>query len=255
MWYAAIDGQMGQVLMKFRIIVYVLALLIVHSYSGAFDKSRKGFCLGAGIGVAPLANYSTDYYCYYNDRRGTLSVNQPSFASNFFIGYGWDQRNILVLEFQMTTTEEKEPPCPRPPWSWSIYIGPEPTIYQIYIGPLWYHYFSDAENAYFSMVGLGLAYHDEFGNTDPGLGIMLGGGYGIGRRLLISSRFFHGTSHPEYIGQQHNLNSWSILLTKFWYWIIVEEFPATATISAVWSAKIREKGRFLLDRKPIFQYY
>lgn len=204
--------------MSFRTYFLVLLiLLLLHSLANPFDKLRKGFCLGFGLGIAPYAGYSVDYHCWYDNSEGTLSASDVSAAVNFLIGYGWNDKNILVVEFQFTSIPEEDPPCPEPSWSFHLYIGPEPTVEQVYYGPVWYHFFSSSRKGPFSLFGLGLAFHDQPDETEPGLGIIFGGGHEIGRGWNISARYFRGNSYNDYGGPQYRLKSLSFLLTKVWY--------------------------------------
>jgi len=198
----------------------ILLLSLAHQASaGIFDHSRRGFCLGAGVGLAPLAGYTTDYYCFYTEEQGTFTVTKPAFSVDFFFGYGLNRRDILTVRFQISDPAEDDPPCTRPADAWYIvdYKEPLPRIYQIYSGPVWYHFFRDDDNAVFSEIGLGAASHDEPGKADPGWGFLFGGGFETGPGWLISLEFSRGISHGKDTGQKFTLNSLNLMFTRYWY--------------------------------------
>ena len=204
--------------MKRCLLTVVFFGSLICTSTHACGESRKGPHIGLGLGLAPIAGYSVDYYCWYDESEGTLTVTKPALAFNMLLGYAWNERNFIALEFQMSYVDKEDPPCPEPDWDWSFswHIGPEPAIYQIYMGPVWYHYFGPGEKEFFSLVGIGFAYHDRIDETDPGLGAVVGGGYEVSRNFTISLRYFQGTSQYKY-GGEYRIRSLSLLFSLIPY--------------------------------------
>jgi hypothetical protein len=204
--------------MKYGLLFIILAVIILNSDSGAFDKSRRGFTLGLGLGVAPMARYSLDINCGGSIR--SFSLTKPSIAFHLLAGYGWNERNVFTFELNINSVREDEEPCGPPPpgsWHWHFRIGPPPEILLVYLGPIWYHYLKPVGKSFLTIAGLGLAYHDSIDDTNPGLGILLGGGYDFGGGFIANVRYFHGTSKSKWGGTEYRLDSLSLLLSKMWY--------------------------------------
>ncbi len=154
-----------------RILRYALCVVIVLAVatpSYAFNGMRKGFVLGGGLGVAPVARIEV----------GSYDESRVGGAANFLIGYGWDEQNLLVFEGNGT--------------SYKPDIGPDAMFSQGFGGPAWYHYFKPVARTFFTVVGVGFysfSYDIEDGeedSNDSGLGLMGGVGYEFARHWQVS---------------------------------------------------------------------
>jgi len=154
-----------------RLLRYTLCAVIVlavASPSMAFNGKRKGFVLGGGLGVAPVARIESE----------GIDESRVGFASNFLIGYGWDEQNLLVFEGNGTTF--------KPDTDLDV------TFSQGFAGPTWYHYFKPVAPTFFTVAGVGFYsfwYDIEDGeedSNDSGLGLMGGVGYEFARHWQVS---------------------------------------------------------------------
>lgn len=151
-----------------RYTICAVIVLAVATPSHAFNGKRKGFVLGGGLGVAPLARIEV----------GSYDESRVGVASNFLIGYGWDEQNLLVFEGNGT--------------SYKPDAGPDAMFSQGFGGPAFYHYFKPAAPTFFTVAGVGFYsfwYDIEDGeedSNDSGLGLMGGVGYEFSRHWQVS---------------------------------------------------------------------
>ena len=108
-------------------------------------------------------------------------------APNFFLGYGWDEMNMVVVEANGT--------------SFTSDYG-DASILQTFAGVSWYHYFAPPGKGFWTTVGLGTMNFDFelsgiSGSNDPGIGILAGGGYEFARHFQAGVYLGWGkTSEP-----------------------------------------------------------
>jgi hypothetical protein len=108
--------------------------------SRAFDGNRKGFVVGGGVGFAPTA-INKSYPNYYN-----IDESSSGLASNFIIGYAWNELNMIVYEGNAVgySTESG-----RGASSSTV------DVYQGFSGFSWYHYFGPVGKSAFITGGYG----------------------------------------------------------------------------------------------------
>lgn len=152
--------------MRVNALIAALLLLTLASSSSAFDGIREGFVLGGGLGFGPFAEVSN----------GTKHDN-AGFATNFLIGYAWDERNMIVyLRDAVFYVDE-------------IHEGDEEVSAQGFGGIGYYHYFGLPGQSAFVACGIGLqdwvTLYDIHEAPDPGFGFLFGGGYEFTRHLQV----------------------------------------------------------------------
>ncbi len=154
-----------------RIVVFsAMILLLVTSSASGFDGQRKGFVLGGGAGIVPVAHWKVDIAFF--GLEGSADENRVGFGLQFVIGGAFDEHNMLVYEGNAS--------------GFSSDLLDE-SIAQGFNGAAWYHYFGDVGKSAFTALGLGL-YYFQVGDYDPtnaGGAILLGGGYEFARHWQV----------------------------------------------------------------------
>lgn len=198
--------------MKYRAVVILSAVFLTLSASVAgFDGQRKGLVLGAGLGFAPVAHWSTD-----NQGRN-IDENVTAFGEYLLIGYGWNERNILAVKATMTL------------YNSDLY---DAGMIQGFGGLAWYHYFGKPGNSFFSIAGGGVSRmgktfegikihfgDDGFGDlpeapkTATGPAYLIGGGYEFLRHYQLTV-FLAGGSLSE-SGRHYGIYNVYIMLSAF----------------------------------------
>ena len=177
--------------MKKVFVILAIFLLLLSSTGFAFDGSRKGFVLGGGLGLAPVAKWEGDpipwFMTKYDESRVGLGLN-------LLIGYAWDEFNMIVYEGNMVAYQSD-----------LLY---NVDIIQGFNGAAWYHYFGPQGKTFFSTVGLGVYTFDlewqyenvtVSGSNDPGIALMIGGGYEFARHFQAGLYVSTGkTTEPHY---------------------------------------------------------
>ena len=75
-----------------KLVVLVIGLSIVLAASAsAFNGLRKGFVLGGGLGFAPAISWEAENFPLFKE-------DVSGVALNFFLGYAWDEQNMIVWE-------------------------------------------------------------------------------------------------------------------------------------------------------------
>ena len=147
-----------------RTMILVLGLITLHtSLTYAFDGNRKGFILGGGVGWVPVAHWSADAD-FYGIGFGTHEESRLGYGLQFVTGGAFNEREALLFEVNIA--------------AFSSNLAHE-TIYQAFMGAVWYHYFGEVGNSFFTAAGLGF-YTFQVGTydaTDPGGAVITGGGY------------------------------------------------------------------------------
>ena len=199
--------------MKHITILFSAAVLFALSVSvAAFDGQRKGLVLGAGIGLVPVAHWSTEY------QGRTINENVTGMGEFLLVGYGWDQRNILALKAIMTLYDSE------------LF---DAGIVQGFGGLSWYHYFGKPGNSFFSIAGAGVSrmgetfegihihinfdgFEDdtpEAPSTATGLAYLIGGGYEFLRHYQLSVFVVGGS--PSQHGHHYGIYDVNLMLSAF----------------------------------------
>lgn len=156
----------------FRIgVILGLATLLIASTACGFDGNRKGFVLGGGLGVVPVAHWKVDAD-FFGINLPEIEEDRVGVGLHFVIGGAFDEHNMLVYEgnasgFKSELLDEG--------------VG------QGFNGAAWYHYFGDPGKTAFTTLGLGL-YSFKVGDYDPtnaGGALLLGGGYEFSRHWQV----------------------------------------------------------------------
>ena len=182
-----VKKRIKTVVSRLVFMVIVLTLLAASSSSG-FDGNRKGFVLGGGLGIAPTAGWSGT---------GTFgaalviidtSEYRTGAGFNFLIGHGWDEKNLIVFEINMSRW--KSDLLTIREGSGQLLLNS--SIWQGYIGGAWYHYFGSVGRSLFTALGLGqyqfiTLYSSTFFDQSAGTGILIGGGYEFARHWQLGA--------------------------------------------------------------------
>ena len=175
-----VKKRIRTVVSRLVFMVIVLTLLAAPSSFG-FDGNRKGFVLGAGLGYAPTTGWSGKLQGYPSLIVRDRDEDKSGVGFNFLIGHGWDEKNMLVFEINMSR------------WKSDLLTIRETTgqllrnssIWQGYIGGAWYHYFGSVGRSLFTALGLGqyrfITIYSSAFDQSAGTGILIGGGYEFAR--------------------------------------------------------------------------
>lgn len=167
----------------------VLCSLVLLSTANAFDGQRRGFAVGGGLGFSPMSRWASDPAVMdlgvaYDDETG------GGFAWQFSIGTAWDDRNLIAFEWNGTSYGSDV---------WDV------TMNQEFLGVAWTYYLRPTQRSFFTKAGVGVCklsgepFLNLFGNiddldTDPGIGLMLGGGYQFSRYFQIGLNATYGAT-------------------------------------------------------------
>ncbi len=169
---------------KLVILAVGLSVVLVTSAS-AFDGMRRGFVLGGGLGIAPTISWKSVYATAFKE-------DVSGVALNFFLGYAWDEQNMLVWETNIVGWES----------DWS-----NDDIAQGFGGASFYHYFGPVGKSAFIVGGLGLTMFqpEGFAANDAKAGILLGGGYEFTRHWQVAAYIMAGkTSVKGFSDYEHS---------------------------------------------------
>ena len=160
--------------MKKLTLMTLVAVMLLSAGAMAFDGNRKGFVLGGGIGFAPTIKVEVE---------DDGDWNNAGVSAHIVIGYAWDEKNMLVYESNGAAFEE-------------TMFGEDVMFSQSIGAASWYHYFGESGKTFYTVVGLGLMVGDtdETDATDPGAGILLGGGYEFSRHWQVGLYLASGKS-------------------------------------------------------------
>jgi hypothetical protein len=179
--------------MKGKLLVAGLVLSLVATSSAmAFDGRRKGFVLGGGLGLAPVASWNEAGPSYEDTGVGA--------GFNLLTGYAWDEFNMIVYEGNIAVYR-------------SEIGGIDFTAYQGTNGASWYHYFGPTGRTFFTVAGIAFYIFNgdvsgmSFKN-DPGFGGLVGGGYEFARHWQVGAYFSAGTTtEPGYDYTHFHVNA------------------------------------------------
>lgn len=159
-----------------RLLVCLLVVaVLIPATSSAFDGMRKGFVLGGGLGVAPMAKWSVE------SGGESFDESKVGFGLHVVIGYAWDEFNMIVYEGNIAGYTSDE--------FYNTITGQSLTLAQGFNGASWYHYFGPQGKSFFTVVGGGFYIFDVEDASDawdPGLGYLVGGGYEFARHFQIA---------------------------------------------------------------------
>ena len=158
-----------------RVSVLVVLVILMAGSVWSFDGMRKGFVLGGGLGVSPIARVSL----------GDLDESKVGVGAHIVIGYAWDEFNMLVYESNVTAYE-----------IYSTSIG------QGFGGASWYHYFGPQGKSFFTVAGLGFCYYKEedIDANDAKGAYLIGAGYEFTRHVQVSMYFSGGKTSVDFFG-------------------------------------------------------
>ena len=151
-----------------------------------------------------------------------LSVQRMGLVQHYLIGYGWNNSNILALEFHLASMkkEYEDLRCPRIPtggYYFSFYYSTMSYWHQALFGASWYHYFGPPGKAIVTTVGVGWASHTSIDDVDFGLGFLFGVGWEFSKGWSFDCRYSFGKSRDEWGGNDINSSSLSLMFSKMWY--------------------------------------
>jgi hypothetical protein len=136
----------------------------------AFDDQRKGFVLGIGLGISPVANWSRTN----GEPEESWHDSSAGGALQALAGYGFSEQNMVVLEVNSSAAKSER----------------DRALDATYIGPVWYRYFGQTSRSWFIAVGVGglaLSYHDrdceEIADCDKDNAIGLAFNLGVGNEF------------------------------------------------------------------------
>ena len=183
--------------MKRLILVSVILSILLAGSALGFDGDRKGFVLGGGLGIAPMAKWSVELGSDDYDEENT------GLALHILIGGAIDEKNMIVYEGNATayTTDILDK-----------------TAAQSFNGAVWYHYFGNTGKSAFTAVGLGFYSFkvEDFDANDPGLGILLGGGYEFSKHWQFGAYLSFGkTTEASVFDYKHSQISLLISTVAF----------------------------------------
>jgi len=159
------------------------------SRSRSAEKSgdRTGFILGGGLGFSPVSSWSREGYYYFGQFVPSVDETGAGVALHLMIGYAWDDFNMIVYEGNVT--------------GWSSFN----VTSQGFNGAAWYRYYGTPGHSAFTTAGIGFyVFGDDFDFNDPGIGLLLGGGYEFARHwqfggyLSFGRTFYGGLNYDHY---------------------------------------------------------
>ena len=181
--------------MKKFVVLTIVALLAMACTASAFDGVRKGFVLGGGLGVAPVAKWEGDVIPFGATK---WEESKAGVAVNFLIGYAWDEQNMIVADANVVAYQSDMDEF--------TFISQKPTVAQGFSGFSWYHYFGPAGKSWFSTFGLGTySFQAEWeinnvtveAKNEEGFGWLVGGGYEFSKHWQVGAWLSAGkTSEP-----------------------------------------------------------
>ena len=174
--------------MRKILLVLLLALTALPASSSAFNGERKGFVLGGGLGLAPMARWSVDVF------GDSYDESKVGFGVQLVIGYAWDEFNMIVYEGNVTG------------FSQDFGSYGSQSIAQGFNGASWYHYFGPKGCTFFTTAGLGFYYFDveDFDTNDAGIGYLLGGGYEFTPHVQAGIYLSGGKTSDPLLDYGHN---------------------------------------------------
>ncbi len=171
--------------MRLSLLFSAIVLVFCATSVNAFDGNRKGFVLGGGLGFSP--------YIHTSVSAGFTSIegneDKAGVAIKLYIGYAWDEHNMLVYE-----------------GNYAAYEDNDNTLMQGINCAAWYHYFGEKGKTLYTTLGLGLYTADsELSDpTDPGAGYLVGIGYEFSPHWQVDVQLSGGKSESSPFEYGHN---------------------------------------------------
>ena len=140
-------------------------MLLVPSGVEAFDGNRKGFVVGIGAGVAPVAKWSRSF---------GINETQSGFAFNLVVGHGLSSKDLVVWSALGATNTS------------DVFVN---QVVQGISSFQWYHFLSNQDQSFYTSIGIGvMVFQPDRGTTRQG-GIGFKGelGYEVEKHLLIGT--------------------------------------------------------------------
>lgn len=176
---------------------YLLVLLLaIPDAALSFDGKRKGFVVGLGLGVAPVAHWSV--------RPSGPDIDENGFAANALLGYAWDDRNAIVYEGNGCAYKSSE--------------LSDAWVVQGLDAIRWYHYWGSGQRHPFTSIGIGLWFFEsQYGNIDGrGFGYSAGVGYEIFKQVQVGL-YYNGGRTSNHFSVKANHNVVTLLVTVVAY--------------------------------------
>jgi len=140
--------------MKLFIVMAALFLAFPAMAQGSpasvFDGQRRGFVIGAGLGLTVAASEP------YHSLEST-----GGFSAHFLLGHGWDESNLAAFELNLALYDQFP----------SRNDDVEPFGLQGFMGLMWQHYVSRTSPSLLVIVGPGWHFVKE---NNSGFGVRLG---------------------------------------------------------------------------------
>jgi len=175
--------------MKRIIIVAFLVPFVTASSVWSFNGRRQGFVLGGGLGFGPMAKVSVS-----NAPSGS-DLDNSGLAINFLIGYAWDEQNMIVFLRDGVTYSER------------TIFGSNLSLVQGFSGVGYFHYFGQPGKSFYITGGLGLQdwtpLESGYTANDPGIGLLIGGGYEFTRHVQVHSSLSFGKTRDAFFDYDH----------------------------------------------------
>lgn len=187
--------------MRRTLSVALIVFTVLCTSAAGFDGHRKGFVVGGGVGFSPYGHWSVDKI-YPHESVGVIDASshedRTTWGGHFIIGYGWDERNVLVYEANVILYHSDL-------LDQSIDFGINSVS--------WYHYYGKYGKSLFSIVGLGYYSFesDDFEQTHYNGSILIGGGYSFLRHWQVGGYWATGKASSGPI--DFNISHISILVS------------------------------------------
>lgn len=167
----------------FRVVFFLLLVMLLSARASAFDCERKGFVIGVGVGHSPLMIGSRDKPAYDFDDESGLGVN-------FIIGYAWNNTNMILLQTNLAGYEDTV----------DVYVDGdlvhqnEIQLTQGFTGLTYRRYFSSTPRSFYATAGIGMQawIANEWYNCHRGIGFLIGGGYEFIKHFEIDANYSFG---------------------------------------------------------------
>jgi hypothetical protein len=120
----------------------------------------------------------------------SVTVDEVGFGMNFFLGYAWDDRNMLVGEAKGSLYHTQE-------------IGGT-RVMQGLDALSWYHYWGMGKRRAYTVAGLGIiSFATEYSNVrGRGFGYSLGVGYELFKQVQVGAYYSGGRTGYTYQGDE-----------------------------------------------------
>jgi len=182
--------------MKFtRMLAVICLVILMVSSASAFNGLRKGFVLGGGLGLGPVANTSIDGLGGEYKKSGL--------ATNFLIGYAWDEQNMIVFLRDAVLYSETIELA----FMGTVFFRDKISIVQGFTGAGYYHYFGPVGRSFYITGGLGFqdwtSLEEDWNSPDVGGALLFGGGYEFARHWQVHGSLSFGSTSDAIFNYDH----------------------------------------------------